>query len=71
MGQIILLHPVCAPPRSIGARLITWVAARLGRAPRAWTADELPDRLRRDIGLERHGRTPGTRYHDYPSPRWR
>jgi hypothetical protein len=71
MAQIISFRPVRAPAPSIGMRLIGWFQAQLRIGPRSVTADDLPDRLRRDLGLEGYGRLPGTRYHDYPSTRWR
>jgi hypothetical protein len=71
MAQIISFRPASAPAPSVGARLIGWFQAHLRIGPRSLNADDLPDRLRRDLGLESHTRLPGTRYHDYPSTRWR
>ena len=67
MAEIVELHPICAAPQSLSWG--GWLRLRLiqlrQRRARIGNADELPDRMRRDMGLPPSKQVPGRHYADY------
>jgi hypothetical protein len=70
MAQVVQLPSVCqsrtcAPPVSLGASLVARLRALLPTRRSAGSADDLPERLRRDLGLPSRMPEPGALYHNY------
>jgi hypothetical protein len=64
MAEIIELCRPCVPVERVS--FFGWLVGRLRRPPRPPNADDLPDRLRQDMGLP--DQAPTESYRDYPPP---
>jgi hypothetical protein len=64
MAEIVQIYRPCADAAPVS--LVGWLLRHLRpRARRLGNADELPDRMRRDMGLAPTGAEPGRHYRDY------
>ncbi|HEV2674401.1 MAG TPA: hypothetical protein VGV37_07655 [Aliidongia sp.] len=75
MAEIIPMQGPCgacvSPDRvSFAGWLQQWFMRLQPRRQPVGNADELPDRMRRDMGLTPRAAEPGRLYHDYLSSRW-
>lgn len=74
MAEIISMRGSCgacvaSEPVSFAASFQQWMARMLPRRRRFGNADELPERMRRDMGLAPRASEPGRHYSDYLSSR--
>jgi hypothetical protein len=64
MAEIVQMHRPCADAAPVS--IVGWLLRHLRpRARRLGNADELPDRMRRDMGLAPATIEPGRHYRDY------